>query len=428
LLAVGSASIDNAAAMTNSPGKRDHGPLSGVRVLDLSRVLAGPWAGQLLADYDADVIKVERPGRGDDTRQWGPPWLKDGGGTSTGDSAYFLAANRNKRSLAADLAHPKGAAIIRQLAVSADVVLENFRVGTAHRFGLDYESLRKLNPGLVYCSISAYGQTGSRSRQAGYDAMIQASGGLMSITGAPDEEGGSPQKVGVAIADIMAGMYAVTAILAALHRRETTGEGQRIDVPLYDSQIAWLANQNMNYLIGGVNPGRLGTAHPNLVPYRVFPTADGHIMLAVGNDAQFARCVECLGEAGLATNPDYANNAARVANREALEAALSEGFQRRTSADWLERLAEAGIPAGPINTIADVFNEPYAEERQLVRRVAHHSAGEIPTVANPVSFSETPVAYRLAPPELGEHTREILANELDYSSDEIDELERAGVI
>ena len=405
-----------------------HGPLHGMRILDLSRVLAGPWASQLLADYGATVIKVERPGSGDDTRHWGPPWIEDRGGDPTGDSAYFHSTNRNKQSLTANLAHPKGQEIIRQLAVKYDVLIENFRVGTLQRFGLDFEAMQALNPRLIFCSISAYGQTGSRAEKPGYDAMMQASAGLMSITGAPDSEGGEPQKVGVAISDIMTGMYATTAILAAIHSRNTDGRGQHIDIPLYDSQVAWLANQNMNYLVGGIVPGRQGTAHPNIVPYQVFATASGHLMLAVGNEPQYRACVEALGCPELATDPRYLSNAVRVENRESLVDALARKFLEHDTDYWLESLTACGVPVGPINNIRDIFSEPYATERELVRQLEHPLAGEVATVANPVRFSGTPVEYRHAPPLLGQHTAEILTNELNYSQEEIETLSRDGAI
>jgi len=414
--------------MKTSSSGASPGALSGVRVLDLSRVLAGPWAGQLLADYGADVIKVERPGKGDDTRSWGPPWLKDRAQNDIDDSVYFLSTNRNKRSITANLAHAEGSQIVRDLAANCDVVLENFRVGTLQRFGLDYASLRELNPRLVYCSISAYGQTGSRADQPGYDAMIQASGGLMSITGAADADGGSPQKAGVAIADIMAGMYATTAILAALVARDESGEGQYIDVPLYDSQVAWLANQNMNYLVGGMNPGRMGSAHPNIVPYQTFATADGHLALAVGNDRQFRACMHCLGLADISEDERFIDNASRVLHREVLVPLMTQKFMEQSSSMWLEKLAVSGVPAGPINTIADVFTENYAAERELVRQVSRDDTGDIPTVANPVRFSATPVTYRDAPPRLGQHTTEILSSELGYSDEQIDALRRSGAI
>ncbi len=397
-------------------------------MLDLTRVLAGPWASQLLADYGADVIKVERPGKGDDTRSWGPPWLKDREQKDTSDSAYFLSANRNKRSLTANLSHPDGKRIVTSLAANSDVVVENFRVGTLKRFGLDYDSLSAGNPGLIYCSISAYGQSGSRSEQPGYDAMIQASGGLMSITGASDDDGGSPQKAGVAIADIMAGMYATTAILAALVSRSDNGLGQHIDVPLYDSQVAWLANQNMNYLVGGAVPGRQGTAHPNIVPYETFATADGHLSLAVGNDRQFRDCMQCLELGRLSEDARFIDNASRVRNREVLVPLIAEKFRQQPSAIWIAKLGASGVPVGPINSIKDVFTEEYAEERKLVRHLRRDDAGDVPTVSNPVRFSKTPVSYRSAPPRLGEHTRAVLETELGYTSAQVTSLYESGAI
>lgn len=404
------------------------GPLQGTRVIDMSRVLAGPWAGQLLADYGADVIKIERPLSGDDTRHWGPPWLKDGDGLDTQDAAYFLAANRNKRSVTCNLAHADGQQLIRDLVSKSDVVLENYRVGSLQRYGLDAESLRRLSPALIYCSISAYGQSGSRAGEAGYDAMIQASAGLMSITGDASESGGRPQKVGVAAADIMAGMYAVTAILAALLAREKNGQGQHIDVPLFDSQVAWLANQGMNYLVGGSVPRRYGTAHPNIVPYQAFETADDELMLAVGSDAQFERCVEVLGLASLAQDPRFDNNARRVENREALIALIARRLQDESAAHWLEQFRSYGVPAGPINDLAAVFSDAQVEEHQLVRFLEHASGGQVPTIANPVSFSETRVEYRSAPPVLGQHTHEVLRNELGYTPEKIAALQAAGAI
>jgi formyl-CoA transferase len=414
--------------MTDASSGGSGGALAGIKVLDLSRVLAGPWASQLLADYGADVIKVERPGEGDDTRSWGPPWLKDPDRQDNGESAYFLSTNRNKRSLTANLAHPEGSRIVRELARSTDVILENFRVGTLKRFGLDYRSLSAINPGLIYCSISAYGQAGTRADRPGYDAMIQASGGLMSITGAADEEGGSPQKAGVAIADIMAGMYATTAILAALVAREGGEEGQHIDVPLYDSQVAWLANQNMNYLVGGVVPGRQGTAHPNIVPYQTFVTADGYLSLAVGNDRQFRDCMTCLELGALTSDRRFKDNASRVANRQVLVPLLAEKFGQQSTATWLAKLGARGVPAGPINTIEHIFTEDYAAERKLVHHIRRDGATDVPTVSNPVRFSSTPVTYRNAPPRLGEHTNDILADNLGYTKKQITALRESGAI
>lgn len=421
-------SLDNAPRMAKPKASNNRGPLEGLKVLDMSRVLAGPWAGQLLADYGADVLKIERPQVGDDTRSWGPPWLEPLDDDSNADAAYFLAANRNKRSLTVNLSSEQGQKIIRELAMNSDVLLENFRVGTLQRFGLDYSSLRTVNPKLIYCSISAYGQTGSRSHLPGYDAIMQASAGLMSITGAADSEGGSPQKVGVAISDIMAGMYAVTAILAALAARERDGEGQQVDLALYDSQVAWLANQNMNYLVSGAVPQRIGTAHPSIVPYQAFRTADAHLMLAVGNDAQFKSCADCIGRPELAGDQRFSSNERRVRHRDELVAMLAERFLQEDLEYWLTRLGERGVPAGPVNSIADIFDEPYAAEKEFCHTLPHATAGDIPTVANPVNFSSTPVRYTRAPPILGQHTREILEQELGYSDDEIDALYASGVL
>ncbi|MGB5166375.1 MAG: CoA transferase [Woeseiaceae bacterium] len=401
------------------------GTLENIRILDLSRVLAGPWATQLLGDYGADVIKVERPASGDDTRQWGPPWLNH---DAAGESAYFLSTNRNKRSITVDLKTQQGCELVKALAVHADVLVENFKAGSMAKFGLDYETLRAVNSRLIYCSISAYGQGNSRSAEPGYDAMMQARGGLMSITGAPDSEGGSPQKVGVAIADIMAGMYAATAILAALNARQQTGAGEHIDVPLYGSQVAWLANQGMNYLVGGNVPQRLGTAHPNLVPYQVFATRDGHLMLAVGNDRQFAACCEVLGVPQLAADHRFRCNADRVANRDSLVELLAGALQQADTEHWLQTLAVAVVPAGPVNDIATVFTDDFAAETGLVRHIKHPDTESLPSIANPVTFSTNKVSYRQAPPRLGEHTREVLSEWLDYDDESIAKLERDGVI
>ena len=404
---------------------RSNGPLHGIRVLDLTRVLAGPWASQVLGDYGAEVIKVERPETGDDTRHWGPPWRDDRGGRKTKDSAYFLSANRNKRSITIDLSNPAGAGLLRDLAAKCDVLMENFRVGTMRRFELGYEDLYKINSSLIYCSISAYGQTGSRADKPGYDAMIQASGGLMSITGELD---GPPQKAGVAIADIMAGMYAATAILGAIVERKKSGVGQHLDVPLYDSQVAWLANQNMNYLIGGEVPKRMGTAHPNLVPYQVFKTIDGYLMLAVGNNSQFIACCECLRIPEVAVESQFATNADRVENRDALVTILSEAFRRQDTSYWLNALTDCGVPAGPINTVENVLSGDYAVEREFVRTLPSADGGTVPTVANPVRFSRTPIEYQCAPPMLGEHTDEVLAELLGLDAVRIDELRGIGAI
>ena len=401
------------------------GVLQDIRVLDLSRVLAGPWATQLLGDYGADVIKVERPGTGDDTRAWGPPWLEGTGGR---ESAYFLASNRNKRSITVDLASSAGQDLIGELAARADVLVENFRFGTMQRWGLDAASLRARNPRLIYCTISAFGQDSSRAAEPGYDAMIQASAGLMSITGPPGEQGGQPQKVGVAVADIMCGMYAVTAILAALNARDRGGEGETVEVPLFDSQVAWLANQNMNFLIGHRVPGRLGSAHPNIVPYQAFPTADGHVMIAVGNDRQFRSCMECLDLSELASDQRFRHNHDRLENRDALIGLMMAATVERASEEWIGRLTDAGVPCSPINDIGQVLTGSYAGERELVRRLEHPWDGNLPTVANPVRFSDMAVDYRRAPPLLGEHTNEVLSDWLGYSDEAIGQLRKAGTI
>lgn len=404
------------------------GPLSAIRVLDLSRVLAGPWATQLLGDYGADVVKIERPDCGDDTRQWGPPWLQGEAGEAGRESAYFLATNRNKRSLSVDLATTAGQALVRELAAKADVVVENFKAGTLERWGLGSESLQRENPGLIVCTISAFARESSRAREPGYDAMVQAAGGLMSITGTPDEDGGEPQKVGVAIADIMCGMYAATAIIAALHERSSSGRGQSIEVPLYDSQVAWLANQAMNFLVGGTVPGRLGTAHPNIVPYQAFRTADGFIMIAVGNDRQFGDCMRCCGMSGLAEDPRFERNEDRLANRGELVALMSAAIEHESSDHWLRRLKEAGVPCSPISDIGEVFSSAYAAECGLVRSLRHPYDEKLPTVANPVRFSSQEVKYRSAPPLLGEHSGAVLADWLGYSAESISQLRKAGTI
>ena len=404
------------------------GTLQGIRVVDLSRVLAGPWASQLLADYGADVIKIERPGRGDDTRAWGPPWVSERSQSEPGESAYFHATNRNKRSITVNLAHPNGQEIVRRLAASADVLLENFKVGDLDRYNLSATDLQATNQRLIYCSVSAFGQEGSRAAEPGYDAMIQASAGLMSLTGEPEEAGGTPQKVGVAIADIMAGMYAVTAILAALHERSVSGYGQHIDIPLYDSQVAWLANQNMNYLVSGEVPRRYGSGHPNLVPYQAFATLDGYLMLAIGNERQFRDLARCLKCPELADDEDFASNAARIKNRERLINQLSVKLATRTTADWLSEFAASHIPAGPINTLDTVLGDDYARERNLVRQLPGSAGASVPSVANPVRFSRSNTCHRVASPSLGEHTAQILADELGYDEARIQSLRDEGAI
>ena len=405
------------------------GPLQGILVLDLSRILAGPWATQVLADFGAEVIKVEHPRGGDDTRKWGPPFLKDGNGRDTSESAYYLSANRGKRSVAIDIATSPGQDLVRRLAAQADVFVENFKVGGLARYGLGYDELAKHNPRLVYLSISAFGQDGPSAAEPGYDAMIQGLGGLMSLTGVPDgEPGAGPQKVGVAVADLMCGMYGVAAVLAALNERNASGKGQYIDLSLLDTQVAWLANQNMNYLVSGVPPRRQGTAHPNIVPYQAFETADGHLMLAVGNDGQFARFCEAAGEPALAADERYATNRARVAHRRELVPRVAAALRTRTTADWLESLRAAQVPCGPINDLAQVFDEPQVRHRGLRIDLPHPLAGSVPGVRNPVLFGRTPIAYERAPPPLGADTEAVLATRLGLDVAALAALREQGVV
>lgn len=387
------------------------GALSHIRVLDLSRILAGPWAGQILADLGADVIKVERPGPGDDTRGWGPPWIKNDQGQDTSVAAYYLCANRNKRSITVDITQPEGQDIVRRLAAQSDVVLENFKLGGLKQYGLDYDSLKAVNPRLVYCSITGFGQDGPYAPRAGYDFLIQGLGGLMSITGRPDgEPGAGPMKVGVALTDILTGLYATNAVLAALAWREKSGEGQYIDMALLDVQVACLANQAMNYLATGSNPRRMGNAHPSIVPYQDFPTEDGHMILAIGNDGQFARFCEVAGRPELAADARFATNRARVENRAELIPLLNEITATRTTTEWIAQLEARAVPCGPINGLAEVFADPQVQARGLAVKMPHPEAGEVPLVASPIRLSKTPVEYRRAPPLVGEHTDEILAD------------------
>ena len=385
------------------------GPLSHIRVLDMSRVFAGPWTGQLLADLGADVIKVERPGVGDDTRGWGPPFLQNADGTETRDASYFLALNRGKRSVTADLATPGGQSLVRALAERSDILIENYRVGTLAKFALDHESLRRVNPGLIYCSITGFGQTGPKREHVAYDFMIQAMGGLMSITGERDAvPGGGPQKVGVPIVDILTGMYGAVAALAALARREQTGRGEYIDIGMLDVAVSILTNQAMNYLMTGNTPRRTGNSHPNIQPQDVYATGDGHVVLAVGNDGQFEKLCAVLERPELARDERFTTNAGRVRNLPALAALLREIFLERSTVEWLSRLEAAGIPCGPINTIAEVFKEPQVMHRQMLVEVEHPTAGAIPTVASPMRFTEAPLELHRAPPLLGQHDDEIL--------------------
>ena len=391
------------------------GTLSGLRVLDLSRVLAGPWAGQMLADLGADVVKVERPGAGDDTRAWGPPYLRDADGRDTSEAAYFLSANRNKRSITIDFTQPEGQRQVRELVQRADVLIENFKVGGLAAYGLDYASLQALNPRLIYCSVTGFGQQGPYAKRAGYDFMIQAMGGLMSITGKADgEEGAGPVKVGVALTDILTGLYASNAILAALAERERSGLGQYIDLALLDVQIACLGNQALNYLTTGVPPKRLGNAHPNIVPYQDFPTADGDFILTVGNDGQFRKFCEVAGHPEWSADARFATNSARVANRAELVPLIRQVTVFRTTAEWIAALELAGVPCGPINDLAQVFADPQVQARGTRIRMAHPLSGEVDLVANPIRLSRTPVDYRRPPPLLGEHNSEVLT---DWLSD-----------
>src|SRR5690625_56810 len=385
-------------------------PLSGIKVLDLSRILAGPWCTQNLADLGADVIKVERPEVGDDTRSWGPPYLKDAQGKDTSESAYYLSTNRNKRSITIDFSQPKGADLVRELAKDCDILVENFKVGGLKKYGLDYESIKEINPSLIYCSITGFGQTGPMAPLPGYEFMSQGMGGLMSITGERDDlPGGGPQKAGVAVTDIITGMYATVGILGALHERTRSGQGQHIDIALLDSHVALLANQNLNYMTSGVAPKRFGNAHQNVVPYQVFETADGHMIVATGNDGQYRAYCEVIGRPDLAENPRYINNSKRLENRDELIAILVEIMKTRSSDEWIEELRAVGVPSGPINNLEQVFNNPQVKARELWREVEHPLAGKAPTTASPIRYSDTPVEYRQAPPLLGEHTEEVLA-------------------
>jgi len=385
--------------------------LAGLKVLDLSRVLAGPWAGQLLADLGADVVKVERPGAGDDTRAWGPPFLKDAEGRDTSEAAYFLCANRNKRSIAIDFTRPEGQQQVRALAARADVLIENFKVGGLAAYGLDYASLQALNPRLVYCSVTGFGQDGPYATRAGYDFMIQGLGGLMSVTGRADgEQGAGPVKVGVALTDVLTGLYASNAVLAALAERERSGLGQYIDLALLDVQVACLANQALNYLSTGQAPSRLGNAHPNIVPYQDFPTADGDLILTVGNDNQFRKFCVAAGHPEWADDSRFSTNAARVAHRTELVPLIRQVTVFRTTAEWVALLEQAGVPCGPVNDLAAVFADPQVQARGLQLRMPHPQSGHVDLVANPIRFSRTPVTYRRPPPLLDQHADEVLAD------------------
>ncbi|MDB5872519.1 MAG: hypothetical protein JWQ07_1961 [Ramlibacter sp.] len=408
--------------------------LHGIRVLDLSRVLAGPWCTQTLADLGADVVKVERPGNGDDTRDWGPPFLKDAAGHDTAEAAYYLGTNRNKRSVTCDIAQPAGQELIRELVARCDVFVENFKVGDMARYGLDYASLNALNPRLVYCSVTGFGQTGPYRERAGYDYAIQGMGGLMSVTGERDDLGGGPQKVGVAVADLFTGMYATVAILAALRHAERCGQGQHIDMALLDTQVAMLANLGANYLVDGRVPGRAGNAHQNIVPYQVFevaPAADGrkdHLILAVGNDSQYAKFCEVAKRPELATDPRFAKNQDRVRNRAVLVPMLEAVMKGRTKAQWLGALEAAKVPCGAINNLAEVFADPQIAERAMVTEWEHPLQPNLRLVSSPMKLSATPVRNDLPPPLLGQHTAEVLRELLDCGDDRLAQLRRDKVI
>ncbi|HUP98002.1 MAG TPA: CaiB/BaiF CoA-transferase family protein [Usitatibacter sp.] len=403
--------------------------LDGVRVLDLTRVLAGPWATQNLADFGAEVIKVERPGHGDDTRKWGPPFLRDREGRETADAAYFLACNRGKKSITLDLASSRGREIARALAAKSDVLVENFKVGDLARHGLDYASLARDHPRLVYCSITGFGQDGPYRDRPGYDFMVQGLGGLMSVTGERDDlPGGGPQKVGVAVSDLFTGMYATSAILAALLERETSGRGQRIDMALLDVQVAMLANLSSSFFVSGQAPARMGNAHQNIVPYHVFPSADGFLIVAVGNDGQFAKFCEVMGVPQWAQDVRFSSNPQRVRHRDLLVGMITERLRSRPASEWLAALEAAGVPCGPINDLSQVFADPQVRHRRMQVNAPHSAAGEVTMVANPIKFSETPIAHDRAPPLLGEHTAQVLGDVLGIDHAALAGLRAEGVV
>jgi crotonobetainyl-CoA:carnitine CoA-transferase CaiB-like acyl-CoA transferase len=401
------------------------GALKGIKVLDLSRILAGPWASQMLADFGAQVIKIERPNKGDDTRYWGPPFIKEKTSTQPPQAAYFHSTNRNKQSIAIDIQHKAGQQIIKDLVKNADVFIENFKVGALARYGLDYPKLKLLNPNLIYCSITGFGQTGPSSERAGYDAMIQGEGGLMSITGVAN---GEPMKVGVALTDIMTGLYCSNAILAALMARNHIDKGQYIDIALLDVQVATLANQGLNYLATGNNPKRQGNAHPNIVPYQTFNTSDGIIMLAIGNDTQFRKFCQFVERPELADNPNFQTNEQRVINRESLIEHLSKILLSQPTVWWVNQLETLDIPCGPINTLQEVFNHSQIKHRNLVRKIPDNCSKQIYTIASPINLSETPLQYRSASPDLSEHCEKILSSELGYDSEKIQHLRENGIV
>ncbi len=407
--------------------KTNTGPLQGLRILDMSRILAGPTCTQMLGDLGAEVIKVERPGEGDDTRKWGPPYLKDLNGSDTTESAYYLSANRNKRSLTVDISFPEGQELIRKLAGKSDVLIENYKVGGLKKYGLDFAGLHKEFPGLIYCSISGFGQTGPKSHRPGYDFMIQAMGGIMSVTGEPD---GSPMKVGVGIADVMCGMYAAVSILAAVRHREQGGKGQHIDLALLDSQAAWLINSGLNYLTSRQDQHRLGNAHPNVVPYQVFQTSDSFFVLAIGNNTQFKKFCEFADAPELADDTRFRTNKDRVHNRNVLAELINDLTKKFSTSYWLEELEKLQVPCGPVNTIGEVFDDPQIQHRGMEISMPHNLSGngKVSLIGSPVKMSETPVSYRNAPPTLGQHTDVILEELLGISEKERAALAEKGVI
>lgn len=403
--------------MQNSSFKKS---LGHIRVLDLTRVLAGPWCAQNFADLGADVIKIERPGAGDDTRSWGPPYLRDADGNETTEAAYYLSANRGKRSVTVDIATTDGQEIVRELARQSDVVLENYKVGQLKKYGLDYESLKLEKPDLIYCSITGFGQSGPYAQRAGYDFIVQGMGGFMSITGERDDlPGGGPQKAGVAISDLMTGMYATIAVMAALTHRDRTGEGQYIDMALLDVQVAMLANMNTNYLASGKAPTRSGNAHPNIVPYQTFATSDGHIIVAVGNDGQYQKFIAAGGRPDLGSDERFSTNPLRVRHRDTLVPLLAEMVQTKTKQEWIDILEKAGVPCGPINNLDEVFVNPQVQSRGMQIDIPHPTAGNVKLVGSPMKMSATPPQYDRPPPLLGQHTDEVLRDVLERSDDQI---------
>ena len=404
------------------------GPLSHIKVLDLSRILAGPWSGQVLADLGADVIKVERPGAGDDTRAWGPPFLAGADAQPTKESGYYLSANRGKRSITADLATAEGQRIVRALVARSDILLENYKVGTLARYGLGYDDLKAINPGLIYCSVTGFGQTGPRAEHAAYDFMIQAMGGLMSVTGERDDlPGGGPQKVGIPIVDLMTGMYTSVAVLAALARRSETGVGDYIDIGMLDVMVGSLANQGMNYLVSGKTPKRAGNKHPNIQPQDVFGCADGHVVLVVGNDGQFAKFCDVVGRPEWPADERFASNGARVRNQQVLLPMIAELFLQKPMADWVALLDQAGVPCSPINTVAQLLEDEQVKHRGMLIEVPHPTAGSVPQIRSPMRFANAQASFDRPPPLLGQHTTEVLT-ELGFSSDEIVAWSGAGAI